>query len=199
MYKKLILISVIIIFFSDVHAQDTLSSVSRKNYKLAYYGNMIFNPGMCFGFEKTLTFKDYNFTKTKKQNVITVLKRKEFLFDANIGMFFDPNSYTAIFSNAGISYRKTKIKSTKSIGLNPIGIYRSILKNTYEVSSNNEVSRLFLAGNTYFAPTINFEYGRLLKQKILKESYLASDFMFLFGYNAQTIIPLINIEFGFRF
>ena len=78
-----------------------------------------------------------------------------------------------------------------------MGYYRSFLPETYEVVGD-EVSKLFLPGRSYYAPSFSIGTGKNRGDKMLKGRFININFMFLMPYN-NSFNPMVSIDFGYRF
>lgn len=166
----------------------------------SYCGNNLWNPGLKFKME--YQWKEFVKTKlkVKKGEEINKTKKREILFQGDVGLYWDPRSHVGAYTTYGIQYRKTGNKKFQySLGVNPLGYYRSFLPETYEVNENGEVSKVFLPGNSYYAPSFSLGMGREREAKAsLKAWYLNLDLMILYKYNAN-FVPLVFLEYGYRF
>ena len=157
---------------------------------LAYHGNNLWNPGLKLGAEYGLIDK----TKTnKKEKSIT----KTIHLNGNLGFYIDPSSHTGIFSHYGFMFRRITQKGWHiSLGVSPIGIFRSALPETYEVDFEGNVNRVSSPGRTYFSPTGSLGFGKF-KQNSGQGWFTQANIMLLSPYN-NAFIPFLNIEAGYR-
>lgn len=140
---------------------------NAQEFSLGYLGNNLWNPGINLSINKTI-----------KENNHTI----------DLGIFRDPGSHTAAFAVYGLQKNKAKW----SFAAYPIGIYRSFLPKTYEVTPNGSISEPSnLAGNFYFSPAI------AVKRRHFKVLYSKIQFLVLIPYNTF-VMPVLNIGVGYR-
>lgn len=111
-------------------------------------------------------------------------------------MYLDPGSHAGLFSNAGISYRRTSAKGrSRLIALNPAGIYRSFLAETYSYDNQGGVNRVTLPGTLYYAPAFSFGIGKFTDRSLQSGWFTQVTVITLVPYN-HWVMPLINLEAG---
>jgi hypothetical protein len=188
----LILLFVPMVLFAQ---EENKSSKIKLDYNASYYGNNLWNPGLKFGAE--YVFHKNVVEKAKKKKTKT--KTHLFLINGDLGFFWDPKDYTALFNYYGVTYRKINTKGFNyNFGLSPLGVFRSFLSETYEVKDDGSIQKVFLPGRFYYAPTFVMGIGKNRKEKRINAWFLNVSAITLIKYNAD-FVPLINIEFGFRF
>lgn len=164
------------------------NDTDKLAFRLGYFGNNIWNPGMVFTPEYTLGA----WVKTKKGKT----KVRQVVLNANLGFFWNPQTHTSTFTSLGVAYQKTNNKKFQhTIGLNPIGYYRSFLHETYEVSDAGVVTSKPMASIGYYAPSFIIGIG---KKKPKRDWFFNLHFMILNKYNLDNQ-QLGSIEFGYRF
>ncbi|MDF1573261.1 MAG: hypothetical protein P1P82_16755 [Bacteroidales bacterium] len=185
--------------FFPLQAQNT-TSASPYSYSVAYFGNNLWNPGIKLGFE--YDWKVQNETIDPATDNSTPHKmpvKKAWMPGGNIGIYLDPGSHAGLFGNAGISYRRTSEKGrNRHIALNPAGIYRSFLTETYAYDNQGGVDRVTLPGNLYYAPAFSFGVGKFTNRSLHSGWFTQVTVITLMPYN-HWIMPLINLEVGFMF
>jgi hypothetical protein len=104
-----------------------------------------------------------------------------------------------VFITAGW-FRKKFLKNrwNLSTSLEPIGLYRSFLPETYEVDDNGEVSKVTLPGRFYLSPSASAGIGRLSKENPDNGWFLRANINTLFPYN-RVFMPLFNVDLGYHF
>lgn len=168
--------------------------LNRTKFRAGYFGNYYWNPGLTFGAEYLWKEKVRTKEKKRRTKVIT----KQWLLNGTFGLSWDPRTELGVFTNYGILWRRTNTKGKQiNVQLNPLGVYRAFLPETYEVSGD-DVDRVFLPGRNYFAPSISFGFGKSRKGKKLNGRYLNFTYMIRAPYNAG-FLPSIAIEYGYRF
>jgi hypothetical protein len=164
---------------TPLQAQNTPYE-SSYSYSVSYFGNNLWNPGLKLGVEHAW-----------KRPVL-----KAWNVAGNIGMYLDPGSHAGLFSNAGISYRSTSAKGrNRLIALNPAGIYRSFLAETYSYDSQGGVTRVMLPGTLYYAPAFSLGIGKFTDPSSQSGWFTQVTVITLLPYN-HWIMPLINLEAG---
>ncbi len=205
--KLRLLIPIVVLFLNLGFAQDSevgisptdiseISFLDRTEFKVSYFGNILWNNGINFGAEYLL--KEYTKVKNRKRGLRT--NTHEFLLNGTIGFTtnFSTKTDTGIFTNYGLTWRRTNKKGKQfSIAFNPLGYYRSFLPETYEVTGDN-VEKVFLPGRGYYAPSMSVGLGRRRPGKKITGRYFNINFMLRTPYNADNL-PSFNFEYGFRF
>jgi len=175
---------------------DGLPILNRTEFKVGYYGNLIWNNGLSLGAEYIWKEKKVIKERVKSEKIVT----NQLLLNGNLGLSTNftnrtENSFNTYF---GLIWRRTGNKRWQlSVELNPLGYYRSILPETYEVVGD-EVSKVLLHRRNYYAPSMAIGIGRQYKEKRLLSWYLNFNFGFRTPYNAGTL-PMLALQYGFRF
>jgi hypothetical protein len=176
-------------------AQKPADDGKRLDLSIAYYGNNVWNPGMKTGME--YIWKEW--LKIKEKHETTATKTNRLIFHGDAGLYWDPMNYTALFLYSGLRFRHLNPKGFHYyFGASPAAVYRSFLTETYEVSSEGEVSGVSCPGRTYYAPTLTCGIGMEHPEMQKKGWFIGMDIMFLTHYNAD-FVPLMNYVFGYRF
>jgi hypothetical protein len=158
-------------------------------YEFGYHGNNLWNPGIKAGAGLVWRKKTTTTKKVKKRYHQTTL-------NGNIGFYLDPGSHVGTFLEAGLTYRKFHPNDWfLSLGINPLGVYRSFLPETYEVDLNGNTVKKTLPGRTCFSPSGSIGFGKLRKDSP-NGWFVKTNLMFLIPYNTY-ILPLLNIEAGY--
>ena len=175
------------------------------NYSLtiSYFGNMVFHPGLRTNLEKKWKVKHKHKLKSKKRKgEFTLSKSRELVPTTGIGFYIHPRHYGALFVDGGLKFRKSRSKSYKKtikrwhLGTG-MGIYRSFLPETYKVT-DDKVKKVFLPGRIYFYPYFEFGLERSWRRNPNHASFFSVNTLFLMPYNT-TIMPLLNLQIGYRF
>lgn len=205
--KLQLLIPLLLLFFKIGFAQNlvktenvtnisSLSSLERTEFKVSYFGNILWNNGLSFGAEYIII--ENKKIKDRKRGQRT--NTHQFLLNGNLGFTtnFASKTDTGVFTNYGITWRRTNKKGKQfSIEFNPLGYYRSFLPETYNVIGNN-VDKVFLPGRGYYAPSISVGIGKQRQEKKITGRYFNINFMLRTPYNAGTL-PAFNFQYGYRF
>ncbi len=172
------------------------SFLNRTEFKVGYFGNMIWDNGLNIGVE--YKWKEHIKRKENRRNKKVILS--QLLVHGNI-------DYTTNFSTEtdngastyfGAIWRRTNTKGKQfSLELNPIGYYRSFLPETYKVEGNR-VTKVSLPGRSYYAPSLAIGIGKYRKGKTRSAWYLNLRYTLRTPYNAG-IMPTIALEYGYRF
>ena len=161
-------------------------------YSVSYFGNNIWNEGLNFGLDKIR----YSYPKTNKKGKEKTITKSHLI---NIGFFNDSNSHLGAFAVAGWGSKivfKNRFNLTSAV--QPFGLFRSFLPETYKVKSNGEINKVFLPGRLYLCPSISAGFGRIGKKNPDNGWFTKLNMMVLLPYN-KAILPLLNVEFGYHF
>lgn len=187
--KSLPILLYLILLSGISMAQDNSSNYTVN---VGYFGNNLWNEGFRLGLEKP---RD-TYTKTNKSGKERTIVRS---YSANLNLYHDSDSHTGVFITAGWSRKKhLNNRWNFSTSLEPIGLYRSFLPETYEVDDNGDVSRVSLPGRFYLSPSASAGFGRVSKENPDNGWYARANITTLFPYN-RVFMPLFNIEFGYHF
>lgn len=168
----------------------------RTEFTAGYSGNIFWNNGINLGAEYLLEEKKKVKNKRRGQKTNT----HQFLLNGNLGFTtnFSSKTDTGFYTNYGITWRRTNKKGKQfSVDFNPLGYYRSILPETYEVKGD-DVSKVFLPGRSYYAPSISLGIGKQRLGKKLTGRYFKVNLLLRTPFNAGTV-PSINLQYGYRF
>lgn len=177
-------------------ALSSVSLYARENekklcYKISYYGNNLWNPGFNAGLEYPYSTKEITDRKERTdilQSAVSV----------DLAFYADPGSHAAILLHSGLKLKKiTENALALYIGFSPLGIYRSFLPETYDVSDEWAVTRVNLPGRTYYAPNISFGIENRLSRPHLDACFLEMEATTLVPYNTYAMF-LLNIKLGVR-
>ncbi len=170
--------------------------LEKTEFKVGYTGNFFWNNGLTIGAEYLWKEK----LKAKERKRGNRINTHQFLFNANLGFTanFSTKTDTGLFTNAGITWRRTNKKGKQfSIELNPIGYYRSFLPETYEVKGDR-AEKVFLAGRGFYAPSLSVGLGKRREGKKLSGRYFNMNLLLRTPFNSGTI-PSISFQYGYRF
>ncbi len=180
---------ILLLFVFSAIAQK---QISDYRYSIGYFGNNLWNEGVNVGMEKLRSDTTYF---NKKGKTRTVNKN----YAANFGFYNDSESHLGMFLTAGWSRRKMlKNRFNPTSSLQPLGIYRSFLPETYKVNEDGEVRKVFLPGRFYLAPNVSAGIGRMGRWHPDNSWYVKLNITTLLPYS-RAIVPLVNIEFGYHF
>lgn len=189
----------LLLFCISYKAQSQTDSsffLNRTEFKVGYYGNLAWNNGLNTGAE--YAWKERKKVKEKKHKHKTVTH--QLLFNGSIGLStnFTNQTENSFHTYYGLIWRRTGPKRWQlNVELNPLGYYRSILPETFEVQGN-EVSNVKFPGRSYYAPTMAIGLGRQRKDKRVSGWYFNLNFGIRAPYNAGTL-PMITLQYGYRF
>jgi len=176
--------------------EDPITFLDKTSFNIGYSGTIFWSNGLTIGTE--YLWKEIE--KTKERRGTQRTNTHQFLLNGNLGFAtnFATNTDTGGFVNAGLIWRRTNKKGKQfSIGLNPLGYYRSFLPETYEVNGD-KVDKVAFPGRGYYSPSLSIGIGRQRKGKVRSGSYLNVVFSPRFNYNAGPL-PTFSIQYGFRF
>ncbi|RKR13098.1 hypothetical protein CLV91_1812 [Maribacter vaceletii] len=175
---------------------NSATFLDKTEFKVGYSGNLFWNNGLSVGAE--YLWKQNTKIKEKRKGPKKITH--QYLLDGNLGFTtnFATKTDTGIYTNYGLIWRRTNAKGKQiSIALNPLGYYRSILPETYEVKGE-QVDKVSFPGRSYYAPSLSIGLGKLRKGKKLTGRYFNVNLMFRTPYNAGTL-PSISLQYGYRF
>lgn len=168
----------------------------KTEFKVGYSGNISWNHGLNLGGEYVWKEKQMVKEKTRGQRTIT----HQLLLNGNFGFSTNFTNQTehSFRTSYGLIYRRTNTKNWQlHVGLNPLGYYRSLLPETFEIKEG-EVSKVKFPGRSYYSPSFAIGFGRFRKAKRLSGWYLNLNCAFRAPYNAA-ILPMFSVQCGFRF
>lgn len=193
---KTFLVVTLLLFTGILTAQDSAETPfvrERIAFKLGYFGNLVSNQGINFGTEYRWLEKVKVKERKKGQKTI----KRQLLLNGSLGYStnFATRTQNGVFTSAGLTLRRVNAKSREfSIELNPLGMYRSILPNTYQVVEE-DVSRVSFPGRSYYAPSVAIGIGRF-RQEIKRSGwYLNLQYTLLTNYNTG-VLPIFSLHFG---
>jgi len=172
----------------SVIAQERMTA-EESTYTISYAGNNLWNPGADLAFDRIIGNKESAASHRKNT--------RSFIWRGNAGFYIDPGSHGAVYTQFGLGLRKMKSKSSFTFYLSPVGLYRSFLTESYSVEET-DVTRVFLPGNLYVAPSAGVDIGRSLNRGEGDELMVGIQMISLYPYNTY-FMPLVNIRMGYRF
>lgn len=196
---KTCLAIVLLLFMVKLSAQapsETPSFRERVDVKVGYFGNLQSNQGLNLGAEYLWL---ENVKVKERKNRQTSIKR-QLLLNGSLGYStnFATRTQNGIFAYSGLILRRVSSKSWElSVELNPLGVYRSVLSNTYKVV-NDEVTSVSFPGRTYYAPSVAIGTGRFRKTTKRPGWYLNLQYTLLTNYNTAEL-PVVSLHFGCKF
>ncbi|MCB0835674.1 MAG: hypothetical protein KDE26_11935 [Bacteroidetes bacterium] len=187
---KCLPIVAILLFVFSLFSKNTLGQNAQPLiYSFSYYGNNLWNPGLKAGAGKIWKEKESTNKKGKTRYHQTTL-------NGNLGFYIDPASHTGVFTDVGLIYRKFYTNDWfYSLGISPVGIYRSFLPQTYEMDTSGEINKVTLPGRFYFSPSGSLGFGKKLKNSS-NGWFARANMILLLPYNTY-ILPLVNVEAGY--
>ena len=204
---RIIITSLILLVSAYMQLFAQTDSISKQgfeleklNFNVSYYGETGWYPGIKIGAEYILLEKQKEKIKTKKKKgKFTKTKTNQFIITANLGYYWQPHNYGSFFTNSAILYRHTTNKGFQyNFGLSPLGVNAFFFNETYEVSDDGDVKKVFLPTRFFYAPSIIMGLGHTMKKKRLSAWYLNLHIISLMPYN-NAVNALAVLEFGFRF
>jgi hypothetical protein len=161
------------------------------HFEVAYQGNNLWNPGLNLGL-------DYKWRENTRSNLRGKSRPQEFSFGTDLGFYHDPQSHSALFVQAGIQYRRYISPVWHwSTGFSPLGLYRSLLPETFEVNPLGMIETVKLPGRWYYAPDFSLGLERQRRQKSSQTWFTRLHVMLLMPYNTA-VMPLLFVEVGWR-
>ncbi|GAB5551848.1 MAG: hypothetical protein Sapg2KO_14390 [Saprospiraceae bacterium] len=193
------LVIILLLLTLMLTAQDVTESSSglgRTDFKAGYFGNISSNHGLQLGAEYLWKEKVKNKERREQQKTI----RRQLLLNGNLGYStnFATRTQNGVFAYSGLTLRWVNAKSRALyVELNPLGLYRSVLPTTYEVSAD-KVRSVSFPGRSYHAPSVAIGIGQFRKEERRSGYYLNLQYTLLTNYNAD-ILPIVSLHFGRRF
>ena len=184
--KKIILFFLLLSVVSQIHAQNQPEGIPIS---IGYFGHYFIQPGLKIG----TAFSLKSWEAKRNDNRI-----KAFVISPQIGGFTRPGNHTGILVSAELGYNRQNEKgnsfSTLSIGLGFLTQY-DIVSLTVNLGNGDSIEKS-RKRQGYFIPTINYEFGRAIHQKM--------DWYAKFSYGArlsaaQEGAGVIFTELGIRF
>lgn len=173
---------------TSLYAQE---NNQKLYYKLSYYGNNLWNPGFSVGLEYPNSTKEITDRKGREQ-----LLRNAISLD--LAFYADPGSHAAILLHSGLNLKRIREnKLDLSLGFSPLGIYRSFLPETYNISDEGAITRVILPGRSYYAPTFSFGIGNQLPRIPLEAWFIELELTSLVPYNTYAMV-LLNVKLGVK-
>lgn len=193
---SLLLLLVVSVNLQAQNLSDSSSFLDRTEFKVGYYGDILWNNGLNVGAEYLWKEKVKIKERKKGQKIIT----HQLLFNGNIGYStnFSIKTNNGLSTYYGFILRRTNHKGKQlSLEFNPIGYYRSFLPETYEVKGG-EVSKVRFPGRSYYAPSIAIGLGKFRKGKKRSGRYLNLRYTIRTSYNVGRL-SILSLEYGYRF
>lgn len=151
--------------------------IAAQKIQLAYAGNNLWNPGLRVGTSVPLNHNGLWF------------------WTGDFGGYLDPHSHRGAYLQAGIQKRVGgREKWRHYLTIQPLGLYRSWLSETWLVYSNGQVARVRGAGNWAYAPAAAWHLSRQTKSPQIR-CFAGIRGMLLVPYNTH-VLPLLMIEAG---
>lgn len=179
--------------FILVHFQVYGQPYERQitSLSLSYCGNNVWNPGLSAGLEIPVFDNTVTSRKGKDLNRMRILI-------INAGTYIDPGSHMALFATGGIENRKVRNSGFyTSSGFYPLGLYRSFLPTTFEVTGEGNVRQVNAPGRFYYSPELSLGIGRLYEMNPGTGWFARLDMILLIPYNTYAM-PLFITEAGYR-
>lgn len=181
--KYIFIISICLHFLGQCWSQS--DRPSDNFFQISYYGNNLWNPGISVSYD--IPFNRF----WKSENV------SKLYTSGSASYFWDPDSRSTVLISMGIRKRNIDRKNSFSWGINPLGISRTFLQNTYTVNIDGSIEKPSnFKGNFYYTPSIVTSYLR--RRQNLGILSFGTELACLIPYNTY-ILPLINIKIGYAF
>lgn len=196
---KTCLAVILLLLTVKLTAQDVAEAPSlpgRTDFKAGFFGNIFSNNGLNLGAE--YLWKEKVKVKERRKGQKTI--RHQLLLNGSLGYStnFATRTQNGVFAYSGLILRRVNTKSKELfVELNPLGFYRSVLPDTYEVVGDEVVSVSF-PGRSYYAPSLAIGIGRFRKEVKRSGWYLNLQYTVLRNYNAE-VLPILSLHFGRKF
>ncbi len=186
--------------FAQSDSTQKGSYFNKLNYNASYYGETVWYPGIKIGAEYILLEKKKErIIKRNKKGDYTKVKTNQLIITGNLGYYWQPHNYGAVFINSALLYRHTANKGFQyNFGLSPLGMNTLFFNETYKVSDDGEVEKAFLPSRFFYAPSIIMGIGHRMKKKRLSAWFINIHLTSLMPYN-NAVNFLAALELGFRF
>lgn len=127
-------------------------------YSIGYLNESIFRSGLIIGGE----WKYKSWEKTKQKKKSTVLKKRTFIINPQIGLYHHTDNHTGLITKADLTLKKNKENSLWShhwsLGLGVITQYNKGI--TYVLDENKEINEQKNTSRSYFNPTVSYSLER---------------------------------------
>ncbi len=196
---KSFLAVLLLLFTGKLTAQDAAEPPSFRgqvDFKIGYFGNLRSNQGLSLGTEYVWLEKVKVRDGRKGQKTI----RRQLLLNGSLGYStnFATQTQNGVFAYSGLTLRRVNTKGGELfVELNPLGLYRSVLPDTYEVV-DEDVSSVSFPGRSYYAPSVAMGIGGSWKGVKRSGWYLNLQYTLLTNYNSG-ILPIFSLNFGYKF
>lgn len=197
--SKIYLAVILLLLTVKLTAQDVAEPSylpGRTDFKVGYFGNISSNNGLNLGAE--YLWKEKVKIKEKRKGQKTI--KRQLLLNGSLGYStnFATRTQNGIFAYSGLTFRRVDTKSREIfVAFNPLGLYRSVLSNTYEVVGD-EVRSVSFPGRSYYAPSVAIGIGRFRKGIKRSGWYLNLQHTVLTNYNTG-VLPIFSLHFGRKF
>lgn len=172
------------------------SFMERADFKIGYFGSLIWNNGLIIGAE--YAWKEKIKIKERKRGQKTIIY--QLLLNGSIGYTtnFSTKTEDGLITHYGVILRRVNPKGKLlNLEVNPLGYYRSSLPSTYKVNGN-KVSKVRLPGRGYYAPSIALGIGKYRKGRTRTGWYLNLRYYVRTPINGGTY-GMVALEYGHRF
>lgn len=198
-WPKAYLAVILLLLTVKLTAQDATEAPSlsgRTDFKAGYFGNILSNNGLNLGAEYLWKEKVKIKERRRGQKVI----KHQLLLNGSLGYStnFATPTQNGVFAYSGLILRRVNTKSRELfVELNPLGLYRSVLPDTYEVVGD-DVTSVSFPGRSYYAPSVAIGIGRFRKGIKRSGWYLNLQYTMLINYNSG-MLPIFSVHFGRKF
>ncbi len=162
----------------------------KKPISIGYFGHYYFHPGIKIGTQ--YDWRSWEKVKEKKKGPKT--KLKSLFISPQLGFYSHFGNHAGLLLNADFGYQRIKMKrgfySAYSIGLGLINHINA--GTTYIPQEDGSLKKRNLAGKLYFMPSLNYEFGQQVNEKIgwYGKMTLASKMPYNTSISAETFIEI---------
>lgn len=187
--KKLIALLSVTLSLFVAHGQEK-NLLANSPLSISYFGHYGFHPGVKVGTQFNLITKE----KSKEKKKGTRIKSKSLFVSPQIGGYVHVRNHSALLINTEIGYQTLRPKngfySSWSLGLGYLTQFNSGI--TYEYLEDGSIKERKFASRAYFLPTINYEFGQQLNDRIgwFSKLSLGSKIKYNTGISLDTFFEL---------
>ncbi|MBR9923227.1 MAG: hypothetical protein GYB31_20545 [Bacteroidetes bacterium] len=160
----------------------------RGSWSVAYYGNIIWNPGLRFSLDKPVQIR-----QSAPGKIV-----RSWHINASLGGYWDPLSHIGLVNDYQLHYRIMAPQFMSIRGGFGAGYFRTFLPNVYEFNEQGVAEKVPFAGRNYLTFSMMLGIESFNKKHPNRTWFLNIDSNIAFPSNGF-FYPLIFLEMGYRF